>query len=91
MLPLFRLGDAAGIAEFEEQACNLCIQGVTFVALEVDQLQKSNMSLQDLRGRTLPAWQNAYGTSFVCWSPCIQMYSHCPKVAFVILSWSLRM
>ena len=57
VLLLFRLGDVAGIAELPEQACNLCIQGVTFVKLEVDQLQKSNMSLQDLWGCTIPAWK----------------------------------
>ena len=57
VLPLFRLGDVAGMAELPEQDCNVCIQGVTFVTLEVDQLQKSNMSLQDLWGCTIPAWK----------------------------------
>ena len=90
VLLLFRLGDVAGMAELPEQDCNVCIQGVTFVTLEVDQLQKSNMSLQDLWGCTIPAWK-CLRLFLRFWSSCIQMYSHCPKVAFVILSWSLRM
>ena len=89
VLLLFRLGDVAGIAEFQEQACNLCIQGVTLVKLEVDDLQKSNMSLQELWDCTIPAWE-MLATLPSFWSSFTQMYSKCPKVAFVILSWSLR-
>ena len=31
VLLLFRLGEVAGTAEFQEHACDLCLQGVTFV------------------------------------------------------------
>ena len=48
VLMLFRLGGAAGIAD-------LCIQGVMLVKLEVDDLQNSNMSLQELWDCTIPA------------------------------------
>ena len=89
VLLLFRLGGAAGIAEFEEHAGNLCIQGVTLGKLEVDDLQKRNMSLQEIWDCTIPAWEKlATLPSF--WSWCTQMYSMCPKVAFGIQSWSLR-
>ena len=57
VLPLFRLGDAAGIGEIEKQAGNMCIQGVTLVKLEVDDLQTSKISLQELWGGTIPAWE----------------------------------
>ena len=65
MLLLFRLGGASGIAEFEEQAGNLCIQGVTLGKLEVDDLQKRNMSLQELWDCTIPAWGKSCDYSFV--------------------------
>ena len=57
VLPFFCVGDVAGITELPEHACNLCIEGVTFVELHVNQLQTSKMSLPDLWSCSVPAWK----------------------------------
>ncbi len=57
VLLLFRLGEVAGIAEFQEQYSHVCLEGVTFVNLEVDDLQKNSMSLHELLDCTLPEWE----------------------------------